>query len=90
VTLEFEGFHLVDGVYQEIPLNEQGQRWSQQLGLYLGIHNRELRFFTPEGQLVQTPEEVAAIAQATATAERQRNDRLAAKLRELGVNPDEL
>ncbi|MDX2217139.1 MAG: Uma2 family endonuclease [Oculatellaceae cyanobacterium bins.114] len=86
-SLEFEGFHLVDGAYQEIPLTDQGHRWSQQLGLFLGIHDRQLRFFTANGELVQTPEEAAAIAQATTEAERQRADRLAAKLRELGVDP---
>ena len=73
-SLEFEGFHLVDGLYQSIPQTEQGWRWSQQLGLYLGVHDGQLRFFTPEGQLVPTPEE--------------RNQQLAAKLRELGIDPD--
>jgi Uma2 family endonuclease len=73
-SLEFEGFHLVDGTYQPIPLTEQGWRWSQQLGLYLGIHQNQLRFFRAEGQLVPTPEE--------------RNEILAAKLRALGVDPD--
>ncbi len=55
--------------------------WSQQLGLYLGIHQEQLRFFTTEGQLVPTPEEVAE-------RETQRAERLAAKLRELNINPD--
>jgi hypothetical protein len=55
--------------------------WSQQLGLYLGIHQEQLRFFTTEGQLVPTPEEVAE-------RETQRAERLAAKLRELNIDPD--
>jgi Uma2 family endonuclease len=80
-SLEFEGFHLVDGTYQPLQPNERGWRWSQQLGLYLGIYNNQLRFFTPEGDLVPSPEE-------TAEAERQRSEKLAAKLRELGVDPD--
>lgn len=80
-SLEFEGFHLVDGTYQAIPATEQGWRWSQQLGLYLGIHQEQLRFFTPDGTLVATPEETAA-------AERQRAERLADRLRELGIDPD--
>lgn len=94
-SLEFKGFHLVDGTYHDLQPNEQGQLWSQQLDLYLGIHNRQLRFFTPEGQLIPTPEESAQAAEATATAERQRaeaerqrNEKLAAKLRELGIDPD--
>lgn len=75
-SLEFEGFHLVDGTYQPLATNEQGWLWSQQLELYLGVHNHQLRFFTPEGALVPTPEE--------------RNEKLAVKLRELGVDPDEI
>jgi Uma2 family endonuclease len=80
-TLEFTGFHLVDGEYQSLEPNNQGHLWSQQLGLYLGIHQEQLRFFTTEGQLVPTPEEVAE-------RETQRAERLAAKLRELNINPD--
>ncbi|MBH8572438.1 Uma2 family endonuclease [Nostocaceae cyanobacterium CENA369] len=73
-TLEFAGFHLVDGEYQLLEPNNQGHLWSRQLDLYLGIHQGLLRFFTPTGQLVPTPEEVA--------------ERLAAKLRELNIDPD--
>lgn len=73
-NLEFTGFHLVDGEYQPLEQNSQGYLWSQQLGLYLGIQNKQLRFFTSEGQLVLTPEEVAK--------------RFAAKLRELNIDPD--
>jgi Uma2 family endonuclease len=57
---EFEGFHLVDGQYKPIEPTEQGWLWSQQLQLFLGIVNQQLRFFTAEGQLVLTPEEMAA------------------------------
>jgi Uma2 family endonuclease len=56
-TLEFRGFHLVDGEYQELQPNENGWLWSQQLKLYLGIYQSQLRYFTPEGKLVLTPEE---------------------------------
>ncbi|NET07138.1 MAG: Uma2 family endonuclease [Symploca sp. SIO2B6] len=73
-TLEFAGFHLVDGKYQPLQPNPQGHLWSQQLGLYLGIDQNQLRFFTTEGKLIPTPEETAK--------------RLAAKLRELNINPD--
>jgi hypothetical protein len=48
--------------------------WSHQLGLYLGIHQNYVRFFTREGKLVLTPEEDA--------------ERLAAKLRELNIDPE--
>ena len=80
-TLEFAGFHLVDGEYQPLQANEQGHLWSHQLGLYLGVNEGLLRFFTPDGELVPTPEE---------TAEQlvQKAERLAAKLRELNIDPD--
>jgi Uma2 family endonuclease len=73
-TLEFAGFHLVDGIYKPIKPNEKGYLWSQQLQLYLGIYQEKLRFFTPEEKLVNTPEE--------------RAEKLAAKLRELNIDPD--
>ncbi|MGJ5629764.1 Uma2 family endonuclease [Nostoc sp. CALU 1950] len=59
VSLEFKGFHLLDGRYQELQTNEAGWLWSQQLQLYLGVYESKLRFFTPDGQLMPTPEEVA-------------------------------
>lgn len=94
-SLEFEGFHLVEGVYQPLTTTDQGWRWSEQLGLYIGIHNQQLRFFTAAGELVPSPEEQARTEQQRAEAEQQRveierrrNEKLAAKLRELGVDPD--
>lgn len=89
-SLEFEGFHLVDGAYQPIEPTPEGWRWSQQLELYLGIDQEQLRFFTADGQLVPTPEESATAEKQRAEAERQRNQKLMAKLRELGVDPDEI
>jgi len=80
-SLELVGFHLVDGKYQPLSPNEQGHLWSQQLELYLGVNEGVLRFFTPEGQLVPMPEEKAKQAQEKA-------ERLAAKLRELNIDPD--
>jgi Uma2 family endonuclease len=82
-SLEFEGFHLLDGQYQAIVANAAGQLWSQQLGLFLGVVDRRLRFFTVDGQLVLQPEEEAMAVQA-------KNDRLVAKLRELGVDPEDI
>ncbi len=108
-TLEFAGFHLVDGEYQPLEPNSQGHLFSQQLDLYLGIHEQKLRLFTTEGELIPRPEEVAqketqrAIQEAQraeqeaqratqetqrAAQEAQRADRLAAKLRELNIDPD--
>ncbi|KOR35018.1 hypothetical protein AM228_20560 [Planktothricoides sp. SR001] len=75
-SLEFAGFHLVDGKYQAIEPNEFGYLWSDSLKLYLGVYEGKLRYFTPEVKLVPTPEELAA--------------KLAAKLRELNIDPDTL
>jgi Uma2 family endonuclease len=58
-SLEFKGFHLLDGCYEELQPNVDGWLWSQQLELYLGVRESKLRFFTPERQLIPTPEELA-------------------------------
>lgn len=87
-TLEFAGFHLVDGKYQPLEANNQGHLWSQQLELYVGIHQGLLRFFTPSGQLVPTPEEEAESERQQKELALSRAERLAAKLRELNIDPD--
>ncbi|MBD2440741.1 Uma2 family endonuclease [Nostoc sp. FACHB-110] len=101
-NLEFAGFVLLAGKYQPIESNPQGWLWSQQLELYLGVFEGKLRFYTPEGQLIATPEEAvqeevqrteqerqrAEQERQRAEQERQRADRLAAKLRELNIDPD--
>jgi Uma2 family endonuclease len=98
-TQEFAGFHLVDGQYQPLQANPQGWLWSQQLELYLGIHEGKLRLFTTEGQLVLTEAEderqQKEFAQTQAENERQQKEfaqakleQLAAKLRELNIDPD--
>jgi Uma2 family endonuclease len=96
-NLEFAGFLLVGGAYQPIEPNPQGLLWSQQLSLYLGVDENQLRYFTAEGQVIPTPEEIAeweaehAKQEAQrAEQEKQRAERLAAKLRELGIDPDNL
>ena len=73
----------ISASYHPLEANAQGWLWSQQLGLYLGIHQERLRFFSPEETLIPTPEEAAE-------AEGQTNAKLRAKLRELGVDPDTL
>ncbi|MEA5506726.1 Uma2 family endonuclease [Halotia wernerae UHCC 0503] len=87
-NLEFAGFVLLAGKYQPIESNPQGWLWSQQLELYLGVDQRNLRFYTFEGQLVPTPEETAQQEIQRAEQEKQRSDRLAAKLQELGIDPN--
>ncbi len=96
-TLEFKGFHLVDGRYQELVPNEQGWLWSEQLGLWLGVRESMLRLFTPEGQLIPSPEEAVEQERQLKEQERQlkeqeqqRAERMAEKLRELGIDPTDL
>lgn len=80
-TQEFAGFILQSGQYQQIKPTPQGWCWSEVLGLYLGVVNGVLRYLTPTGELVPTPEEGELVARARA-------ERLAAKLRELGIDPE--
>jgi Uma2 family endonuclease len=79
-TLEFAGFHLVDGAYEAISPTDIGHLWSEQLGLYLGIHERQLRWFSAEGQLIPLPEEQA----------QQRAEKLEAFLRSQGIDPNQI
>jgi Uma2 family endonuclease len=72
--LELAGFLLVGGQYQPLEVNAQGWLWSQQLELFLGVQNGQLRFFMQEGQLVPTPAEIA--------------ETLAVQLRDLGIEPN--
>ena len=108
-TLELQGFRLIEGQYQAISANEQGYLWSEQLGLYLGIFDRKLRYFSVDGQLVPTPQEAElqqrqAKEQILLEREQERQakeqailekeqaifekEKLAQKLRELGIDPE--
>lgn len=89
-TLEFQGFQLVAGQYQELQPNSQGWLWSQQLGLYLGVQSEQLRFFTPESQLIFTPQEQASQEQQQKELAQQRVEQLSARLREMGIDPDQV
>jgi len=62
-TLEFSGFKLINGKYQSIPANASGQLWSEELQLFVGVHERQLRFFTAAGVLVPIPPEAAIEAE---------------------------
>jgi Uma2 family endonuclease len=101
-TQEFMGWQWIGGAYQEIEPNATGQRWSQELGLFLGVDDQgQLRYFYSPDQKVPTPQEEALLEvqraeqerlradaeQQRAAAERQRAERLAARLRELGEEP---
>jgi Uma2 family endonuclease len=70
--LEFKGFRLESGEYQEISPTAQGWLWSEQLGLYLGIHNEKLRYFTPDGTLIPNFEEETQRQEQVITAVQER------------------
>jgi len=95
-TLEFEGYRLVGQHYEAIAPNDAGWRWSDVLGLFLGVQNETLRYFHRSGELVPTPEEAAEAAQLAAEtaqlkvqATQERTARLAEQLRALGIEPEE-
>jgi Uma2 family endonuclease len=96
-TNELQAFRLVGGEYESLEVGDEGLPITQ-LGLRLGLwqgryENIErlwLRWFTASGELILTPSEEAATAQARVAQAEQRAERLAAKLRELNIDPDEL
>ncbi|NJK29967.1 MAG: Uma2 family endonuclease [Acaryochloris sp. SU_5_25] len=100
-TMEFAGFHLVNGRYEVIIPTEKGWLWSEQLGLYLGIHEQQLRWLSADGDLIPLPEEQerqakeqaqqrAEQAELRETQAQQKQERLAAFLRSQGIDPDQL
>lgn len=89
-TLELAGFKLNYHGYEQIAPNQQGWLWSNELQLYLGIVEEQLRFFSANGELVLTPEEAEAVERQRAQAAEATAQRLRQKLQELGVDPDEI
>ncbi|MBW4622644.1 MAG: Uma2 family endonuclease [Cyanosarcina radialis HA8281-LM2] len=91
-----QGWHLdSDRGYQPIEENPQRWLWCQSLNLWVGTWRGQveddnavwLRFYDEAGNVVLLPEEAE---QQRADAEQQRANRLAAKLRELGADPDSI
>ena len=101
-SLEFSGFRLVNGKYEEIQSDEKGLKWSEVLGLYFGIYEDQLRYFSPQGALVPTPEESSKFYEQQAKHEKMRaenekmraenermkTEKLIAQLRALGIEPE--
>ena len=100
-----EVYHLVEGKYRLMSANERGHYFippiEAELGIWQGSYKNVelpwLRWWDGEGKLIPTPEEVAIqerqraeMERQRAEMEKQRADILAAKLRDLGVNLDEL
>ena len=93
---DFAGFSLNSGIYQPLVFNEQGWLISQSLGLalvrwsgkYRGVATVWLRWATLSGDVLLTGRELADQAHERAEQERERADRLAEKLRSLGIDLD--
>jgi Uma2 family endonuclease len=93
-TLEFAGFHLVNSQYEAIAPTDTGRLQSLQLELELGIHERQLRWFTADGDLIPLPEEVerqrAEQAEQAKEQAQKRAEQLEALLRSQGIDPNQL
>ena len=79
ITGEFAGFRLAGRWYEAIPTDARGWRWSEVLGLYLGVEDGWLRYFALNGERISSPAEAALRemqqaeqAQQQAQQERQR------------------
>ena len=70
--LEFAGFRMNGQQYAPIPLDPRGWRWSEELQLYLGVKNGQLRYFDEQGAMIPTPAEAARQQQEETEQERQR------------------
>jgi Uma2 family endonuclease len=93
-----EVYRLVNGRYQRLEANAAGRvpiiPLQLELGIWQGTYQKTttfwLRAWDAKGNLLLIGEEVAAAAKQQLEAEKQRADKLAAKLRELGIAPDSL
>lgn len=93
-----EIFHHVGSRYQKMTPNEFGHYVIPELNVALGIwqgtyQNVELpwlRWWTLDGTVIADGHERAEIAEAKLVAAQQRADALAKKLRELGIDPNDL
>ncbi|MGF1493282.1 MAG: Uma2 family endonuclease [Microcoleaceae cyanobacterium] len=102
---EIEVYHLVEDHYELLAANERDHYPIPQMNIELGIWQGQyknmdlpwLRWWDNQGNLLLTGEERAELAESQleqqrqqAATERQRAERLAERLRELGINPDEI
>ena len=69
---EFIGYRLHGTEYQEVEPDAERKIYSATTGLSLGVWENWLRWYTEKGELVPTPQELAAQALQQAEQERQR------------------
>jgi Uma2 family endonuclease len=88
-----EVYRLENGVYQQLEgdpfwLPEVGLALGRERGTYMGYEREWLHWYDEVGERLPTPEDRIQQQQAIAQQERDRAEKLAAKLRALGVEPD--
>ena len=88
-----EVYELADGVYQPLTgdrfwLPEVGLALGRERDVYLGYEREWLYWYDEAGQRLPTPEDAIQQQRAIAEQERSRAEQLAAQLRALGVDPD--
>lgn len=93
-----EVYQLVQGHYELMSANERGRYLIHPMGVELGIWQGQydemdlpwLRWWDSEGNLLLTGEERSQLLASELEQERQRAERLAERLRQMGINPDEV
>ena len=96
-TNELRTFRLVNHRYREQILTEP-RFWIPELELGIGLRSHSyqnlqrpwLRWYDADGNWIPTPEESAIQERQAKESAIQRAERLAHRLREMGINPDEL
>lgn len=93
---DWAGFSLQGSEYHPLEKDENQRYISEQLGLalvqwqgsYKGVKTVWLRWETLEGELLPTERELREQAEKEAQQAQQKNEKLTAKLRELGIDPE--
>ncbi|NER47277.1 MAG: Uma2 family endonuclease [Symploca sp. SIO1A3] len=91
-------YHLVAGSYELLSRNERGHYPIPAMGVELGIWQGEydevtlpwLRWWDNQGNLLLTGDERSQLLSSQLEQERQRAERLAERLRQMGIDPNEL
>jgi hypothetical protein len=91
----FEVYRLVDGTYQRqagepVWMPEIGLGIGREIGTFDRCQREWLYWYNSEGARFPTPDEVAQQEQQRVEQERQRTQRLAERLRAMGIDPEEL
>jgi len=89
-----EVYRLVEGEYQLLPgepvwLSEINLGIGRGVGTYQGINREWLYWYDDKGEKYLTPEERILTAEKEILVAKQKADKLAAKLRSLGIDPEE-